>query len=365
MLPRLSTLFLGLLSVTMSLAAPADALLLPASDARFLYEGRFDRANSQQPVVIWSGSRLSLDFEGSSLALEFGAVTDQAVFNVTVDGVTDIADLKAAKSARYAWPHPLAAGRHHLEVFKRSEVAKGHAAFAGVELAAGAQAWAPSVPAYKLKIEFFGDSITAGACNEDGAKDQWDDFRTHNHALSYGYLTSQALSADHRAVAVSGMGIRIGYVDVLAGQVWDKLYPRADSPRADLAAWQPDVAFVNFGENDDSFTKGHGMPFPPDWVSGYVALVRAIRAAYPHARIVLLRGGMTGGAKSERLIPAWERAVRELEAGDPRVAHYAFTHYSVLHPRVSDDRAMSAELVAWLKQQAFMKPFEQGTTKSH
>ena len=359
MLPRLLVLglaTLSLLATTVSAAEPA-LKLLPASDARYRYEGRFDLADPAQPVVIWSGSRISLDFAGDRLALAFGAVVDQCVFNVTVDGATEIADLRNGAAARYVWPQPLSAGRHHLEIFKRSEAAKGHAAFRGAELAAGAQAWAPPAPAYRLKIEFFGDSITAGACNEDGEKDQWDDFRTHNHALSYGYLTSQALSADHRAMAVSGMGIRIGYVDVLAGQAWDKLYPRANSPRADLAAWQPDVAFVNFGENDDSFTHGHQLPFPPDWVAGYVALVRSIRTAYPHAQIVLLRGGMSGGAKSERLIPAWESAVHEVEATDPHVAHFVFTHYSALHPRVADDRAMAAELTAWLKRQPFMTPF--------
>ncbi len=352
MLPRLSAFLLSLLSVSPALAAPT----LPASDARFRYEGRVDHANPQQPVLIWSGTRVSVDFEGSHLALVFGAASDQSVFNVTVDGVTEIADIRSA-NARYVWPRPIGAGRHHLEIFKRSEAAKGHVAFAGLELAAGAQAWAPPAPAYKAKFEFIGDSITAGACNEDGAQDQWDDFRTHNHALSYGNLTSQAFSADHRAVAVSGMGIRIGYVEVLAGQTWNKLYPRADSPRADLAAWQPDVTFVNFGENDDSFTNGHKLPFPPDWVSGYVALVRDIRAAYPRTQIVLLRGGMTGGAKSERLRTAWEAAVKEAEAADPHIAHFVFTHYSALHPRVSDDRIMADELTAWLKQQAFMKKF--------
>jgi hypothetical protein len=364
MSPRLSLFILGLLSGAPALAVAA-APLLPAQDARYLYEGRFDRTNPAQPVVIWSGSRIKVDFEGEHLAVVFGAAADQSVFNITVDDVTAVADIRAGADTRYEWRRPLGAGRHRLEIFKRSEAAKGQAAFLGLELAAGARAWAPPPPAYPVKFEFFGDSITAGACNEDGAEDQWTDFSTHNHALSYACLTSQALAADHRAVAVSGMGIRIGYVEVRAGQVWDKLYPRADSPRADLAAWQPDVAFVNFGENDDSFTHKQGTPFPPDWVPGYVALVRGIRGAYPQAQIVLLRGGMLGGAKSARLIPAWEAAVRELEAGDARVSHFVFTHFSVRHPRVSDDRAMAAELVAWLKRQAFMSRFVQGTTKSH
>ena len=206
-------------------------------------------------------------------------------------------------------------------------------------------------------MEFFGDSITVGACNEDGAADQWEDFRTHNHALSYDYLTSQAWHADHRAMAVSGMGIAIGWTEVKAGQVWDRVYPVADAPRADLKAWQPDVAFIHLGENDDSFPRAHGQPFPARYTAGCVALVRAIRAAYPQTHLVLLRGGMYGGAQSAPLREAWEAAVKELETGDVAVSHFVFAHWSALHPRVADDQAMAGELVAWLKAQPFMRRF--------
>jgi len=144
---------------------------------------------------------------------------------------------------------------------------------------------------------------------------------------------------------------------VKAGEIWDKVYPRPDSPRTDLTAWQPEVAFVNLGENDTSFTEAKHQPFPAGFTAGYVALVKAIRAGYPHAQIVLLRGGMHGGAKNPDYRAAWEAAVRELEAGDPRIAHYVFAHWSPLHPRVSDDRAMADELTAWLKAQAFMAPY--------
>lgn len=357
MLRRLSVFLLGLLSVGPALAADFTPMLLSAADVRYRYEGRVDRAKPEQAVMIWSGSRASIDFEGSHLALVFGAVTDQAVFNVTVDGVTEMADLRAAARARYDWPHALGAGRHHLEIFKRSEAAKGYAAFAGIELAAGAQAWAPPAPAYKLKLEFFGDSITAGACNEDGAEDQWTDFRTHNFAQSWAHMIALAFSADHRAMAYSGMGIATGWEPAKAGEIWDKVYARADSPRADLAAWQPDVVFINFGENDDSYAAAQNQPFPPGYAPGYVELVKKIRGVYPRAQIVLLRGGMHSGAKSEKLRAAWESVVHEVEAADPRIAHFVFKHWSQQHPRVADDRAMADELTAWLKQQPFMKNF--------
>lgn len=335
---------------------PPSMMLLPASDIRFRLEGRFDRANPAHPVVIWAGSRLSVDFEGGALALDFAEATGQNFFNVTVDGTTEVAAVPAAPESRWVWPHVLSAGRHRLEIYKRSEADAGHTAFRGIALAAGAQAWAAEPPVYRLKMEFLGDSITVGANNEDGAVDQWEDRRTHNHALSYGQLVSQALGADHRAMAVSGMGLCEGYVEMKAGEVWDRIYPRASSPRADLAAWQPDVVCVNLGENDDSFPRSNQRPFPAAFTERYVALGRAVRAAYPAAQIVLLRGGMFGGAQSPELRAAWEAAVRELEAGDAKIGHYVFTHWSEQHPRVSDHRAMAAELTAWLKAQPWMMP---------
>ena len=357
MLPRLSLLCLGFLPLAAAPAAEPALTLLPASDARYRYEGRIDAADPAQPVLIWSGTRVLLDFAGDRLTVVFGSAVDQAVFNITVDGVTEIADLRTGLGGRFVWPRPLAAGRHRLAIFKRSEAAKGHAAFRGVELAAGAEAWAPPAPAYRLRMAFFGDSITAGACNEDGATDQWDDFRTHNYALSWAHLTAQNFQADDRAAAYSGMGVITGWEAVKAHEIWDKIYPRPDSPRADFASWQADVVFVNWGENDSSFTEAQKQPFPPDFAAGYAAVVKSIRAAYPQAQIVLLRGGMFGGAKDPDYRAAWETAVRELEAGDPKVTHFVFNHSSALHPRVSDDRIMAEELTAWLRRQPFMTRF--------
>ncbi len=338
-------------------AKDAAVQLIPATDARFRYEGRIDFSDPAAPVIIWQGSRISLDFDGPVLALRWAGATDQNFFNVQVDDTTVVVAVPAGPARRIDVPLTLAPGRHRLSLFKRTEAGAGTARFAGVEIAAGARAWAPAMPAYRLRMEFFGDSIMAGACNEDGAEDQWENRRTHNNALSYTALTAAAFSADYRCTAVSGMGVAAGYVDVKAGQVWDRLYPVAGAPRANLAAWQPDVALINFGENDDSFPRVNHQPFPADYVGNYVALGRAIRAAYPHAHLVLLRGGMAGGAQSVKLIAAWNEVVRELEAADPAVSHYVFKHWSLNHPRVSDDRAMTDELVGWLQAQDFMAKY--------
>ena len=334
-------------------------LQIPAADARFRYEGRFDFSDSNAPVIVWQASRISLDFEGNTLVLLFDDARGQCFFNAAVDGSNTVVEVREGKPAQPATLAGFGPGRHHLALFKRSEADAGTVHFRGVVLAPGEKAWAPPPPACRLRMEFFGDSLTVGACNEDGDTDQWDNRRTHNAALSYAALTANAFSADYRNIAVSGMGIATGWVDKKAGEVWNKTYPNPASPRADLTQWVPQVIFVNFGENDDSYPRAHGQPFPANYTDGYIALIHAIRAAYPAAHIGLLRGGMYGGAQSEPFRQAWESAVTQLEAADPAISHFVFAHWTRSHPRVADDRAMADELIAWLKQQPFMQACRQ------
>ena len=332
-------------------------LRIPAGDARFRYAGRIDFSNTNAPVIIWQASRISIEFEGAAIRLLFDDAKGQNFFNAQVDGSNTVVEANEGIPVNPTTLSGLGPGRHHLLLFKRSEANAGTVRFRGIEIAPPAKVWAPKPPHYRLAMEFIGDSITVGACNEDGAADQWEDRRTHNCAFSYATLTANAFSADYRNTAVSGMGIATGWVPMKAGEIWDRLYPDTNSPPANLRAWIPNVVFVNFGENDDSYPKAHGQPFPAGFTDGYVALIHAIRSAYPNARIVLLRGGMFGGARSEPLHKAWESAVTQLEATDKGVSHFVFKYWTSTHPRVADDRALADELIAWLKQQPFMQGY--------
>ena len=323
----------------------------PAEEAAFRYEGRIDHGNPHSRVLIWQGSRVSFRFEGKRLQLYFGPTTGQSYYDLVVDGQRVLVSLtKEGYTSRFEYPLPLATGLHSATLTKRSEADAGYAAFEGVGLEPQARLLPLEFkPAAEEAYLFFGDSITVGACNEDGAEDQWENRSTHNNALSYGALTAQAMKADYRNIAVSGMGIRIGYVDKIAAQIWNRLYPRPDAPIQLEAGWVPTHIFINYGENDDSFSKSHNQSFPADFSEGYVALVREIRKAYPQAWITLLRGGMAGGATSPVLREAWEKAVTLLEAEDKRLDHFVFKHWSGLHPRVADDQAMASELVSKLQ----------------
>ena len=331
--------------------------LVPAGDQCFHYEGRIDFSISNAPVIIWQASRISLDFEGPAVRLVFSDAKGQNYFNAEVDGSNTIVEANEGAPVRPPVLVVPGTGRHHLVLFKRSEANVGAVRFRGVMLAPGAGAWTPKSSKYGLAMEFIGDSITVGACNEDGPEDQWENRRTHNCALSYATLTAGTFNADYQNIAVSGMGVATGWVPILAGQIWDRLYPDSNSPAINLSAWNPNVIFVNLGENDGSYPPAHGELFPTNFTANYVALIRAVRAGYPKAHIVLLRGGMSNGARNGALRKAWESAVTDLESGDNGISHFVFKHWTSKHPRVMDDRIMAGELIRWLRQQPFMRSY--------
>jgi lysophospholipase L1-like esterase len=336
-------------------ASAADqARFVSAADPSFRYEGRFDFSDPASPVAIWQASRISVDFDGDRVAVRFDGATGQVFFDARVDGASFILDLRTQAPGGALELPVSGSGIHHLVLFKRSEAAAGTAHFAGIEIARGAKVFPPAPSDYRMKMEFIGDSITVGACDEDGPRDQWEDRSTHDAALSWAALTAAAFSARYQNISVSGIGVATGYVDVLAGQVWDRIYPAVSSPKADLGKWVPDVVFVLLGQNDDSYPRAHGLPFPAGFGKNYICLVRAIRAAYPKSSIVLLNGGMWDGIHSPALGAAWAAAVADLESKDPRIHHYVFAHWTWNHPRVADHRMLAGELIAWLRSQPFM-----------
>ena len=338
-------------------AAGSDSpTFVGAGDPAFVYEGRFDTADPAAPVVIWESSRISIDFQGAALALRFGRSTGQNFFNAGVDGRSEVISVGPGDASTIAWAGALGPGLHHLALVKRTEASAGTAVFRGVELGAGRQARRPGPAGARIRMLFFGDSVGAGACDEDGASDQWGDRRTHDATVSFMALTAEAFSASFQNISVSGIGVATGYVDITFADIWDRLYPARESARADLAAWQPDVVVMNLGDNDASYPHDHGLAFPDSYADRYVELFASVRRAYPRAEIVSVKGGMTQGSTDPSLGAAWADAMRRIEARDARAGHFAFSHWTDLHPRVADHRLLAAELTGWLRAQPFMAP---------
>jgi hypothetical protein len=114
-------------------APPAGATrLIPASDPRFRYEGRFDDTNPTGPVVVWQGSRIRIDFTGNQLVLRFDGLDGQNFFDMQVDDRAVVLAVPPGADQRLVFPQSLGGGNHRLMLFKRSEASAGTVRFRGL-----------------------------------------------------------------------------------------------------------------------------------------------------------------------------------------------------------------------------------------
>lgn len=299
--------------------------------------------NEQQKLrVIWPGTSIKGRFTGSSLAvqLEDSGRTD---YQVIIDG--DLQNSRILDTAPGFHVYPLAqnlpGGEHVFEIFRRTETFSGPTQFNGFFVDQG-QRLLPWNQPTGLRLDFYGDSQTVGACNECGEVEQWDDLRPHNHLLSYGALASRMLQADSQMIAVSGIGLTLGYQPHTMAEIWDRVLPDPSAPSFDKKGREPQIIFVNLGQND--WAKGVRDDFAP----AYETFLRNLRARHPGAWIVGLLGAMDVAHDGRSPYPRYlTEAIKK--QNDPKMLSYIFQTRTWQHPRVPDHLAMAQELVRFVR----------------
>lgn len=346
---------------------------IPANDPNYAYVGRIDRKNPAAPVLIWSGTTVRARFHGKSLAIQLNSLNGSNYFDVVVDG--EIRMLTAVDSGRavYRWNGNLSNTDHELVLFKRTEAMFSYSAFEGLFIDKDQRSLRPKPPALPRKIEFYGDSITAGVCDEvypyDNDGDTYNPigYSTHNNYTAYGAITARTINAEYVAIACSGIGVSVSWNDPTMPDVYDRLYYKFDvgelrqeSNRYDFTAERaPDIVVINLGVNDFGRSNFLGNPFPADYVDRYTTLVQNLRALRPHAAIVLTLGGLSTGSSNGQaavLMDAFTAIVQHFTTGasqDPNL--YAFVFRATnsvnpgIHPRDYTHQLMADELTRFLK----------------
>ncbi|WP_457323059.1 GDSL-type esterase/lipase family protein [Roseateles sp. P5_E11] len=323
--------------------------LIAADDPKLRWIGRIGSAPGGK-LLAWSGSELRARFTGDQLTLRLapsrGGINH---FTVEVDGRRHALALRSDGPAD--WRLPLTAGEHELRLVKRTEASQAESVFLGLRLAEGGKLLDPPAPR-PLKLEFYGDSITAGACNGDIGEDQYADLSSHDGTRAYGAVTASKLGADYVGIAISGIGITATWDQLLMPEVWNRYAPRLDAPVAPPEARAPDVVLLNLGQNDHGFPASKGQTIAADFGPRYLAFVRGLRARYPQARIVLLMGGMSAPREQPAIPRAVLGAVQTLRSeGDAKVWSYRFEAFSWAHPRIDVHALMADELTRFLKDE--------------
>jgi len=296
-----------------------DAAALPVTvkpdDANLLYSGRWDTSKPEGPRCEWPAGQIRLRFTGTAVNVILGGPKDHA-FQVVVDGKpTSVVTIVAGQSV-YPVAADLPAGEHLIELCKRTECWGGPVQVKGFQLAAGSTLLAP--PAFKRRVEFVGDSITAGYGNEAASKEEHFSFATENAWLAWGAVTARALDAELMCEAISGIRLQKGEDKKSMPELWGKTMPFTASKDWDFKTWQADAVVVNLGTNDFNNKK---LPLEDaKWREAYKPFIAAIRAAYPKAHIFLAIGPM-GHGKDGIVAKTNEAIVADLAAAGDKLVH--------------------------------------------
>jgi lysophospholipase L1-like esterase len=333
---------------------------------------------------------ISARFSGSTVAVlledQFKWGNNRSFFDVTVDGELQPKLAPELGVTRYLVAENLPAGEHTIVIAKRTEASIGRAIFLGLEV--DGELLAPP-PKPELKIEFIGDSITAGAGVEaaDGSADcsapampgadgGWGQ-PINNANATYAAVAARELGAEYHLTAVSGIGLVRNYSSSFDArpmpEVYDLTFPEMiegntwDMTVWDTSAFVPDVVVVTLGTND--FSPGDNPPENPrpnmqvaDYVAAYEAFLATLRADYPDAELYALSSPMLGNGWpqmtdtfADDLRAAVAQVAADLNAaGDARVHAFVTTQLSPglgcgTHPNVAQHEMLGLELAAELR----------------
>jgi hypothetical protein len=315
----------------------------------------FGRVDFSDPLIprFWSpGVYIKVKFKGADCEL---LINDELLYGNTHNYVEIAIDnnpptrikltdkvniIKAAQG--------LADTEHTITICKDTESGIGYLEFVGIKC--NRLLSLPKKP--KHKIEYIGDSITAGAGMDLSAipcdKGQWYD--QHNAYMSYGARTSRALNAQWQITAVAGIGLTHSCcnMDILMPQVLDKVDLRDNKLDWDFSRYQPDVVTICLGQND-------GIVDSAIYCGAYIRFIERVRLHYPKADIICLTSPMADEALTAALKKYLTGITAYLNArGDKKVYKYFFSkryHNGCGgHPDLEDHGHIADELTTCIKQ---------------
>lgn len=314
------------------------------------YHGRNVHLGSEV-IMNNTASGFELSFYGTrvsaNLSAWYGGWYGETRITVLVDGETNTENRviilkRGCSNYEYELVSNLSEGLHTVKVLKITEALASSLSFHGAKTDGY---FVPVNKTPKLKIEAFGDSITAGYGNLRGNSPDRNDATIQDGMQTYATFTATTLNADINVQARSGIGL------YTSGNVDDSLqvntgykYVNYDQQyRWNLNNYIPDIVIINLGTNDH----WNGSYFnEAQYKSQYIELVTNLVHAYGNKTAFIFASGLME-QKVDDYVQDVYRELKEMMSNP--LYTIKFNQCSDGHPLKTEQKTASDQLVKLIR----------------
>lgn len=357
---KIKYLYLFLLLQISSVAFAQTSKLINNTDKHLVYMGRVLESDSCTKF-FWCGTSVQIEVKNTStISVIISENFDVDYYDVIIDGkfVNKIKVVKGKNS--YILASDLNKQNHIVQIFKATNTDEHVTNFYGFTVDQRAKI-IKQKNKKKLKMEYFGDSITAGHGIEvpGGMADTY--FAEYfNNYLTYAAITSRYFNAQYHNTSKSGIGVTVSWDKAIMPEIYDRLNPNDSLSRWSFSDYQPDIVVVNLFQNDNAlvnkpehvqFKKRFGTTKPSEEfiINAYKNFISSLRTAYPKAKIVCVLGSMDAVKPGSKWPDYIKSAVSKLN--DKKVYVDIFKVKKTFdHPRIADQQKMADELIKFIKE---------------
>ena len=333
-------------------------IILKPSNPEIKYSGRIDKTEPDVTALFWSGSSIKLNFEGSSIFALMQNESSGNYYNAIIDNDSIFIFSPDTTKTYQKIASNLSKGKHTIELFRRNEWSRGKTNFYGYKIK-GKPKVLPKTPELKRKIEFYGNSISAGYGVEDlTGKDSPDSTYTNNYK-SYTAITARHFNAEYNCICKGGIGIMVSWFPLIMPEMYNRLNPQDENSLWEFSKYDPDVVVVNLFQNDSWLVNrknhpefnsrfGSQKPTKAFIVNAYVDFIETLRSKYPDAKIISMLGNMDATRKGSKWPSYIKEAVNSLNVSNI-YTHFVPYKYSPGHPSEKEQEAIAESLIQFIE----------------
>jgi len=322
------------------------------------YMGRV-KITQDSTCLYWPGTSATINFTGSGITTNMRSHNEEAYFYAIIDNdVTHAFKFKVDNQKKdISLAAGLSSGKHTLQLYKLSNNTSANSIY-GFQIEGDAKVLQHNKPS-KRKIEFYGNSITAGhgVDRPEGGKDNGAP-QGFNNYYTYAALTARHYDAQYSCIARSGIGIMVSWFPEIMPEVYDRLNPMDSESKWDFTKYTPDVVVINLFQNDSwlvnnpahaQFKARFGQTKPSEEfiITAYQNFVKSIRLKYPKTNIICVLGNMDA-TKSNSKWPGYiEQAIKRLNDNKIYSTFFPYKNTSG-HPDKKEQQMMADQLIAFI-----------------